>query len=239
MRIFIGGQPKTGNVWARKLFSHLYKLEDLNEGFGDVPEGVPGFLRFVQEGHFSDNTVLHSHLFPKPELLEAFQDLGVHLISIVRNPYDTFVSFYFYVNRLPQRFSDKPAGVLIGKDIDHPDVLEFIRTRYRVHLNLAARWIECGKAVIIRYEDLHARPVETIRTAANGVRPLDDDAIVLAVDECKAENLRARGGWMKGHVRSATVGNWQEHLGSVHIETFRRSSSHLIRRLGYEVLEAA
>jgi hypothetical protein len=126
MRILIAGQPKTGNVWARKLFSQLYRLDDLNESLGRVPENVPTFLRFVEHGSFKENSVFHSHLFPNPKLIDACEGLGCNLITMLRNPYDAFVSFYFYVNRLAERFHHGPFAVIIGKPIDHPDVLEAI-----------------------------------------------------------------------------------------------------------------
>jgi hypothetical protein len=236
MRILIAGQPKTGNVWARQLFSQLYQLNDLNESLRRVPENVPTFLDFVEQGGFSENSVFHSHLFPHPKLIHACECLDCHLITMLRNPYDAFVSFYFYVNRLAERFSQGRFAVIIGKPIDHPEVLEFVRTEYLRHLNLAVRWLDCGKAIVIRYEDLHARPIETIRDAANRIYPVDDDQIGNAVEHCQAANLQRRGGWIEGHIRSATTGNWEEHLGPAHFEAFRESSAALITRLGYGVL---
>jgi hypothetical protein len=236
MRILIAGQPKTGNVWARKLFSQLYRLDDLNESLGRVPENVPTFLRFVEHGSFKENSVFHSHLFPNPKLRDACEGLGCNLITMLRNPYDAFVSFYFYVNRLAERFHHGPFAVIIGKPIDHPDVLEFVRTEYLRHLNLAVRWVNSGKAIVIRYEDLHARPVETIRDVADRICPVEDDQIRSAVEQCQAEKLKRRGGWIKGHIRSATTGNWEEHLGPAHFEAFKESSADLIIRLGYGLL---
>jgi hypothetical protein len=65
---------------------------------------------------------------------------------------------------------------------------------------------------------------------------VEDDQIRSAVEQCQAEKLKRRGGWIKGHIRSATTGNWEEHLGPAHFEAFKESSADLIIRLGYGLL---
>jgi hypothetical protein len=63
---------------------------------------------------------------------------------------------------MPERFRNLHPGILIGKPIDDPDVLDFLRIRYPWHLKLARRWVKCGKAAIVRYEELCAAPLESL-----------------------------------------------------------------------------
>jgi hypothetical protein len=237
MRIFIGAQPKTGNVWVRKLLCKIYALDDLNED-PQLDLGLRGedFVNFVNSGRFPDNTIVQQHLFPSPSMLGAAECIFCHLVTVVRDPYDTFVSFYFYVNAMPQRFRHLRPGILIGKPIGHPDVLEFLRTRYVWHLRMARRWLLCGRASVVRYEELHSAPLESVRKLTNRLQPVPDHRIANAVSACSAERMRQRGGWLSHHVRSARMGEGKEHLLPIHLEIMRRDFSQIIEDLGYQVL---
>jgi hypothetical protein len=237
MRVFIGAQPKTGNVWVRKLLCQLYGFEDLNEN-PDLGLGLRAddFVNFVAQGRFPEHAIVQQHLFPSPALLDAAQTFSCRLITVVRDPYDTFVSLYCYVNAMPERFRDLRPGILIGKPIDHPDVLDFLRTRYPWHLKLARRWVKCGKAAIVRYEELCATPLETLRSLVDSLDPVADERIVQAVAECSAERMRQYGGWIGSHVRVAKSGAGKEDLRPAHFDILRRHCGELIQELGYEVL---
>jgi hypothetical protein len=237
MRVFIGAQPKTGNVWVRKLLCHLYGFEDLNEN----PELVQdlranGFAKFVTEGRFPEHAIVQQHLLPSAALLDAAWSISCRLVTVVRDPYDTFVSFYCYVNRMPERFRDTPAGIMTGKPIDHPDVLDFLRNSYPRYLKMSRHWVKCGKATVVRYEELHAAPLESVRSLADCLEPVSDERIVQAVAECSAERMRQRGGWIAQHVRVAKPGTGKEDLRPAHFDILRLHCSELIQDLGYEVL---
>lgn len=241
MRIFIAGQPKTGNVWVRKIFSVMYDLEDLNESIKKVPETEIQFEQFVRRGAFKENAIMHQHLYPKPELLEAAESIDCHLISMLRNPYDAFVSFYFYINKFAERFTDTPPGILIDKSIDHPDVIAFIKESYCEHLTMSWQWLCSDKSLIIRYEDLLNNSYAIIKAVSEKIYPIPDKSIhdrriTYALNECKAEKMKAKGGWLSDHIRSATTGNWKEHLTEVHLQVFRAHYADLIEKLGYEVV---
>ncbi len=235
MRFLIAGQPKTGNVWLRTILVAVYDLIDLNVRIERVPRNAAEFGEFVAAGSFIDQSVLHQHLNPKPEVLAGCATLDCHILSMVRNPYDAFVSFFFYINRSKERFQGTTSGVLIDKPMDHPDVLEFIATTYTHHLAMARRWMVNDKAIVLRYEDLHANPLETVRAVTDRIAPVPDARIDQALSACSAEALRKRGGWLQNHIRVATTGDWRAHLLPVHLEHFRRHHADVIEALGYRV----
>jgi hypothetical protein len=236
MRILIAAQPKAGNVWARNILANIYDLIDLNERVEHVPRHAAEFAEFVEAGLFLDDSVLHQHFNPKPEVLAGCEALDCHIITLLRNPYDAFVSFYFYVNRNKKRFQGTPSGVLINKPMEHPDVVRFLGETYRRHLLIARRWIGSGRASVLRYEDLHANPLASVRAVTERIKSVPDSQIESALEACSASQLRKRGGWLKAHIRVAATGDWEKHLQPVHLEAFREKHGSLIESLGYSVL---
>ena len=227
----------------RLILSRLYGLEDLNA----VPEDIPGtrghsFLAFVFRGGFHDNSILQQHLRANDhKVLEGCDICGCQVVTLLRDPYDAFVSFYFYVNRMKRLFRELPDGVMIGKPIDHPEVVAFIRSHYKRHLKMAHGWLRSQRAVVVRYEDMRGDTEAAIRdlTSEIGARP--EAAVRAAVEACRAERLRGKGEatkdhrWIRSHIRSATTGDSSKYLTQVHFDAFRESSAGLIRALGYPV----
>jgi hypothetical protein len=236
LRILVAGQPKTGNVWIRKILSELYALHDLNELPGQIPDTAPQLAKFVEEGRFLGNAIFQQHFWPNAQLLNICRNLDCSIVTILRNPYDAFVSFYHFVNNEPERFRDSPSGVLIDKPLEHPDVVDFIATPYRRHLRLSIVWMRSGRALLLRYEELKANPMASVRYLANTLPARNDDEIQAALKRCTPESLRAKGSWLARHVRSASVGEGRSMLGPANKRAFRDHHGALIRALGYEVL---
>ena len=236
MRILIAAQPKTGNVWLRNILSSLYDLEDLNESLKDVPSDAPAFVDFVKKGLFKDDSIFHEHLFYKEALLQAAQSTQCDLVTLLRNPYDTFVSFFFYVNNFSSRFLKTPPRVLIGKRIEHPDVIEFLQgPSYRRHLLISQSWLRSGKSHIVRYEDLLDNPLETVQDLSDKISPTSEKEVLASVEKNTAERMRAKSKWMAKHIRSAQAGGWKKHLKPIHLEVFREYYGDIIKELGYPV----
>lgn len=156
---------------------------------------------------------------------------------MIRSPYEAFVSFFFYVNRYPEIFRGRPPAVLIGKDIEHDDVIGFLAGKYRMHLNMSAQWVECGKSHVIRYEDLLADPVNELKNlAAEWRSSLSGGEIAEAVEYCSAERMKKNGGWKAGHIRSAKAKTWDMYLTDAHLRVFKDNYADMIAKIGYEVV---
>lgn len=238
MKVLIASQPKTGNVWIRNLLAQAYGLSDLNEKFGDtVPETVSDFIPWVSVHGFPNNSILHQHFFPKNELLQYAKKERIRLVTMVRNPYEAFVSFFFYVNRSPHIFRGRSPGILVGKSIDDPDVMHFLATNYRMHLNMSVQWIESGASSIVRYEDLLADPQEELsHLLENWQTRLSQQVITDAVDYCSAERMRKKGGWKAVHIRTAKAKTWDRYLTEGHLQVFQKHHGDLIQRMGYDIV---
>lgn len=237
MRIVIAGPPKTGNVWLKCILATAYDLRPL--GPKAVPERprVELFREWVGQGGFPDGTVFHQHYDYSDELADAIAGAPAHVVTIVRDPYDVFVSSYFTLQQ--HVGGDRRGGkrdILKGKPLDHPDVVAYLQGGgFRNNMVKANEWLQSGRASVVRYEDLHRDPVGTLRGLAEKLAPLPAERIEQAVEGCSAENMRKRGGAESKHVRSATVGDSKQRLTDAHLAVFRERHADLVRSLGYEV----
>ncbi len=234
MRIIVASPPKTGNVWVKHLLSKIYGLEILTP----EPSDTETLKAFVEKGLFKEGTIFHQHFWPARDLFEAVAAVSCHFITMIRNPYDTFVSYYYFANNFPEILTvGDPGGVLIGRPLDDPEVLDFLARLYgELHLKLGYAWVNSGKS-LVRYEDLYEKPLETLKSLTDRLRPVDDDLIRYAIETCAADKMKAQDGTLARHIRQAKVGDWRNHLSWKHLEIFRDHHADLIRALGYEVVE--
>ncbi len=240
MRIILAGPPKTGNVWVENILATVYELKTIeNPPSYDFWEkrDVNLLREFVQRGQFADNSIFHQHYWPTDQFLLLAATIPCHLITVIRDPYDTFVSLYHYIQNFADSFRavNDPGVMVIGKPISHPSVLEFLRSSYKVHLQQANSWVQDGRSVVVRYEDLHHDAVATVRRVTQRLLSVSDEKIIQALSESTASKMRRRSHWMSLHVRSAKEGDWRHELGSEHLEIFRSHFAELVRGLGYSL----
>jgi Sulfotransferase domain len=241
MRILIVAPPKTGNSWLKCLFSSVYDLDWL------TPERVPNgtsleaLAAWLAAPGFPDNAVFHHHYDYSPQLLELATRDAIHLATILRDPYDMFVSRYFFAQapvegeKRPGKDRERPSDVLIGKSIDDPVVLSYLAESFGAELQKGIAWLESGASVVVRYERLIEQPEAELTRATDQIQPAAPDRVRAAVAACQADNLlRTRKG-LKRRIRAATSGDWRNHLLPVHLEIFREHHADRIRALGYEV----
>jgi hypothetical protein len=225
-------------MWLKCLLGSIYELEWLKHN--ETPERPEAelFQVWAAAGRFRDGTIFHQHFDYSAALCEAVAAVPAHLVTIVRDPYDTFVSTYFTLQQHVEsgRRTGARTAILMGKPLSHPDVLEFLATGgYRPNLQKASEWLHSGKAIALRYEELRRDPLGALTRAANQIRAVDPERIKRAIARCSAENMRERGGGLAKHVRTATIGDSANHLNDAHLAIFREHYADLIRELGYEV----
>lgn len=238
MRIVIAGPPKAGNVWLKCILGNTYGLHPLNPK--SVPERpqYPYFVEWAKAGGFKDGTIFHQHYDYSPELADAFDEAGATTVTIIRDPYDTFVSSYFTVQ---SHINDdlrkgRRTDVLLGKPLDHPDVLTYLRDGgFRSNMVRAKEWVDSGRTAVVRYEDLHRDPIGTLEHLATRIGLVDREQLARAVETCSADNMRKMGSGKSKHVRAAKVGDSKERLNAEHLAIFREQHAELIQSLGYEV----
>lgn len=237
MRIIIAGPPKTGNVWIKCLLAETYGLRILD----NPPRTDEEFQEAIEAGWFPDDSIFHQHFAPTPLFLDLTADLSCTLVTIIRNPYDTFVSLYHFVQNFPGMFAqlDNPLNRIRGKPIDDPDVVEFLRDKtggFRIHILSAKKWLDSERSIILRYEDLSDEPVRVMTEVTRRIRSVSEEIIRDAIESCSVPNMRGAFLQNRKHIRKGTVGDWQNHLSGEHLDAVK-SHAGLIKALGYQVLE--
>jgi hypothetical protein len=231
-----------GNKWLKCLLSRVYELQwVIGE---DTPDtNIDRFIDFVKDGRFPDNTIFHQHCKYKPVLCDVINGIPAHLVTIVRDPYDAFVSMYHWMQTRTRydlergrvREKERPRNSMFDKPIDDPSILEFLAGPYGEQIKRARDWVESGRAIVVRYEDLHQDAVATLKRVTDQIEPVDLAQIEFAVESCNAENMRNMSKRMSKHVRKAKVGDSRDQLSEVHLEIFRDNYSDLLNALGYDV----
>jgi hypothetical protein len=242
MRIVITSPPKTGNKWLKCLLGSIYDLDWLRGD--DTPGTNPRqFRQWVDQGGFNDGRIFHQHCRYTPQMADAIASVPAHAVTIVRDPYDQFVSLFYWLQtraasdqqRNKVRPRERPRDVLIGKTIDDPAALAYLGDKFKVYLERADGWLHSDRSVVFRYEELHRDPVAELKRGTDLIQPVDEEKIVRAVSTCSAENMRQQSAKMAQHVRSASVGDSKQRLSEPHLAIFRDQYADLVRGLGYEV----
>jgi hypothetical protein len=241
MRILIVAPPKTGNSWMKCLFSSVYGLDWLTSD--RVPGGttLQAFAAWLSSQGFPDNAVFHHHYAYSPQLVELARAESIHLATILRDPYDMFVSGYFFSQAQAdnEKRLQKPKtpgrDVMAGRAIDDPVVLDYLAERFDKQLQMGIDWLESGASVVVRYERLVDDPIAELRYATNQIQPVADEDIRRAVEACQADALLGSRKGLRRRIRAATSGDWRNHLSPAHLEIFRDRHAGRIRALGYEV----
>lgn len=239
MRIVIAGPPKTGNVWLKCLLGAIYGLQTLGPRRSPPEPKLEAFRAWAAAGGFKDGAIFHQHYDYSPELVDAIAAVPAHAVTIVRDPYDAFVSSYFTLQQHigdETRTTGRSRDALMGKPLDDPAVFGYLRRDgFKRHLVKATAWLESGRSIVSRYEALHADPLAELTRITDQMVPVETSAIERAIASCSAENLRKLGGRQAKHVRAAKVGDSRERLNDEHLAIFREQYADLIRGLGYEV----
>lgn len=239
MRILIAAPPKAGNMWLKCILGSIYDLEKL-KNTEVPPRADPAlFKEWAEQGGFRDGTIFHQHYGYSDEFYRAVEAVPAHLVTIIRDPYDAFVSIYFTIQRraadgVPKK---NKARRMANKPLHYPDVLAHLENDgYRGILHKANEWLHSGRSVVLRYEDLYHDPIETLIRATDQIARVAPERIARAVEACSAERMRQQSPGKAKHVRMATVGDSKNHLGEEHFRIFRERYADLIRELGYEVV---
>ena len=156
MRIVIAAPPKAGNSWLKCLFSEVYGLEWLLGT--EIPErnDLAAFKAWVERGGFPDGSVYHQHYPYSREFCDLAAAIPAHIATIIRDPYDQFVSLYFFVQAQADnehraaKGKTRVADVMIGKPIDHPDPLDSLDRGFGLDLAKGLGWLRSGRSAVVR-----------------------------------------------------------------------------------------
>src|SRR5688572_28531743 len=178
MRIVISSPPKMGNKWIKCLLSRIYDLQWII-GEDSPDTNTQEFVQFVKEGRFPDNTIFHQHCRYKRRLCDVIDSIPAHLVTIVRDPYDSFVSMYHWIQiradydkeRGRVRPKERPLNAMYGKAIDDPIILDYLANAFGEQIVRVNEWVTCGRAIVVRYEELHHDPVGELTRVTDQIAP--------------------------------------------------------------------
>ncbi len=152
MRVLVTGQPASGLFILGELLYRLYGLENLNVSLDSLPEDSSALAQFIQEGGFSDGSLMAWHYSADPALLEACRQQGVQVVCTVRDPYILFETVYLHANS-PRGMPAVPETTrLKGEDMESAVVLDFIHNVFSRQLRLTADWQASGQALMVHQE---------------------------------------------------------------------------------------
>jgi hypothetical protein len=241
MRIVVVSPPRSGNHWVECLLGTIYGLQQMR-GSAKPDATKPRVVRaWAEAGGFPDGSIFHLHCRFNARLSDVIEAVPAHLVTVVRDPYDAFVSRYYWTQkRVPtdlEKAERRPRQRMVGKPLDDPEVLTFLADPkgFGSHLTTANNWLHSGRAIPVRYEDLHQCPVEVLTRVTEQISPVERERIEAAIETCRAENMRQQSAMMAWNVRAAKVGDSRERLTEAHLAIFRDRYADQIRSLGYEV----
>lgn len=244
MRIVVVSPPRSGNHWVKCLLGAVYGLNTIG---GELKPGTNrrGFNEAIDAGAFPDGTILHQHGRFSRDVADQLEALPAHLVTVMRDPYDAFVSYFEWVqSRYAQRvrksgdasdLETRPRHAMFGKAIDDPEVLVYLRDGFAVNLRRANQWFHSGRSIVVRFEDLHADPAGELARLTERIEPIGRDRLDEAVEFCRVENVKQRNANLAATVRSGNVGESRTRLGEEHLRIMREVHGPSIASLGYRV----
>jgi len=238
VRIVIAGPPKAGNMWLKCLLGRAYGLRWLRPFETPERANLPSLRSWLAAGRFPDGTIFHQHYDFAPEIADLLDAVPAHLVTIVRDPYDAFVSTYYTLQHHAAEKNQKERKLteLMGKPLDDPAVIEFLRVGgYRNNLEKARDWAASGRAVVLRYENLSRDPMTELRRATDEFATVPVAKLETAIDYCRADRMRQRTKGGSKHVRTATVGDSMRQLTPDHLAAFSEAYADIVTELGYPV----
>lgn len=232
---------KSGRTWLRVLISHYYQVtyglsnDDLM-GFDNMHRRNPSIPAIF----FTHDTYLQNYTGNVGSKVDFYD---ARVILLVRDPRDVAVSQFFQwkyrstkrklrLNQYPDPDSDIPLFDFVVDPIRGlPRIIEF--------MNLWAEETSQIKDLLtIRYEDLHASPVEVFRSIVEFLgAPIEDANIRATVEFASVGNMRkleernasgrSRGRLKPGKkgdpntykVRRAKVGGYRDYFSDEEVET--------------------
>jgi hypothetical protein len=227
LRVAIFSTPKTGNSWLRALIRHAYGLPDVYL----APER--SFRSFADLG---PAWVSHQHYFPSEELVATLLAEEITVLTTLRHPGDTLVSYFQYVASSPNP-PESPDDELLLKDKgsigDH--TAEFARRFFPAIYSYSKAWSDLG-AQVVRYEDLFANPLKVLRGLAALLGAAPEDSLRWAVLLCRPDVFRVSGEVDPRHLWSARPKQWKSELPSALVDRLRTTEPYveICRTFGYD-----
>jgi hypothetical protein len=211
LRLAVLGTPRSGNTWLRRVLATAYDFV-----------GEAGWERAIHDpaevdwGAGPARSIVQVHYHRLPDFVGMIDRLGIRPIVPRRHPFDVLVSILQYATHvhdthqwLAGEGGDEVA--IRGLDPNHPTFLDYATgPRAKALLSVSPEWRHTPGSVSLRYEDLVARPHETLHRVAQalGQPPVIPWASALLANTM--DELRKTHGF--GHIWKGQPGLWRHLL---------------------------
>lgn len=236
--VFVVSYPRSGNTWTRFLIANLVHKPPVN--FLTIEKILPDIYVNSNEAmlRLARPRILKSH--------EVFDPRYRKVIYIARDPRDVAVSYYHLKIKRREVEEDSPIEHFVEGFIQGAYNPRFGSWAENVSSWLGARLGNPG-FLWLRYEDIAARPVETLRKISSflGLK-CETAALESAVSQSSAENMRTMErtqgrAWRatKAHrqdkpfVRRAAPGGWRTELPPAAARKIAEAWMPIMDSLGY------
>ena len=220
------GNPRSGNMWLRRLLVALYGLEERSAHTpGEVDwEGLP------------ERCVLQLHWYRTRELRRLLGRSGFQVVVPVRGPLDALLSILQFAPHEPEtaRWLDGVHGderEIVGVA---PTSTAFLRyatgPRAKALLDVSPRWWDHA-TYAVRYVDLVEDPVARLTELAAAVRAPTAKSPSEAVEDASFRRLAAEA--RNNHFWRGRPGHWRELLPADVVEPIARAHWDLMRRFDF------
>jgi len=223
--IFLVSYPKSGNTWIRFVLANLFYEND-NVNFTNIHKLLPEINRISDHAGFEGvPRIIKSHDIYNPDY--------PRVIYIVRDGRDVYVSYYRYLQEnLPPGMTFKAfllqADMPFGRWSGH--IVSWCTPQPRIHM--------------VRYEDMHAKPVETIVKLLEFINfKANKSQIETALKKASFEKMKqieqvfGRGKYKSGpevFMRGGRIGDWKDHYGEAEKAVFKNTENKALVMLEYE-----
>lgn len=230
LRILILSTPKTGNTWLRHLLAGIYRLPQYY---------VPPPLDGAKLSAAGERWVTHYHTRPNPDLAAWIRAHGAVVVTTIRHPGDVLVSLYDHVRGFrDERIDPEFARHMLRAGFERTNMTtDSDGQPFSADLECSIAWMRREETRVVRYEELRADPLRTLRELTARICPAAEDRIEAAIEMCDIEQMRKMAGRFGGFFRGGRVGAWRELLPADAIETLRTTEPYAgqLATLGYSM----
>jgi hypothetical protein len=228
LRIAVVANPRSGNMWLRRLLVALYGLEERSAHtpaevlWQDLPE----------------RCVLQIHWPPERAFRRRLRASGFRVVALVRHPLDALVSILHFAGHEPEtaRWLDGEHGdeaAIIGADPTSEAFLRYATgPRAKALLSISPAW--WGRAAFAtRLLDLSAQPERELGRLVQALRVPAVCSPLEAVERVTFDGLAREVA--NRHFWRGQPGHWRELLPSEQALAIAAEHAELIRRFGFGV----